>query len=525
MKSELTGFGRRVLWALALMAMASSVANAQQAGEVAKRVLPSVAMLVMRDANGKQMALGSGFTVRPGVVATNAHVIEDAAGGVAVFGNDETEYPVAGIVGFNARHDIALLRIRDAPKQARPLSLARGESPEVGDTVYAIGSPRGMAGTFSDGIVSAVRDIDDARIVQTTAPISPGSSGGPLVNENGKVIGVTVALIANGQNLNFAISAHHLSPLLDDLHEPKPLGKHVAKPGESGESSTSIFDQFGGSAAAAVEGGSFVWTKPRLGVLGLSFTVRNQYAKPVKLNAYQVRIYDTEGALVKTRQFQYHYQRQDVGIRQRPSDPVREEVTGGVSLTQNNMRGGIMLGAGEARRLTIERFDKIVHSLNSPSANKFPHRPAGKVEFRAISFELTESRTARTEVDIQIIGKEDETRFDKKRFTVRSGQIVQLTISRSWGGLSSRPPGNLVILEANVNPSVFYDAARGEGGNWRNHHVPKSLRNHVIAFTHPVGKESDTITFKAPDTAGEYPFLSTLRHSDEGMRGVMIVKE
>lgn len=87
----------------------------------------------------------------------------------------------------------------------------------VGDEVYAVGNPRGLEGTFSAGIISGIRTAEDARILQITAPVSPGSSGGPVLTIKGTVIGVAVAFLKGGQNLNFAIPVSDVKNLLADL--------------------------------------------------------------------------------------------------------------------------------------------------------------------------------------------------------------------------------------------------------------------------------------------------------------------
>src|ERR1039458_3483531 len=88
------------------------------------------------------------------------------------------------------------------------------DDPKVGDRVVAIGAPLGLESTVSEGIVSAIRNAGTMHIIQTTASISPGSSGGPLLNEYGKVIGLTTSTVLNGQSLNFVVSARHISELL-----------------------------------------------------------------------------------------------------------------------------------------------------------------------------------------------------------------------------------------------------------------------------------------------------------------------
>jgi len=85
---------------------------------------------------------------------------------------------------------------------------------EVGDTVYVAGNPKGLEGTFSQGIVSGIRRVKGNRYLQITAAISEGSSGGPILNESGDVIGIAVATVREGQNLNFAVSGLDLAAII-----------------------------------------------------------------------------------------------------------------------------------------------------------------------------------------------------------------------------------------------------------------------------------------------------------------------
>jgi hypothetical protein len=94
---------------------------------------------------------------------------------------------------------------------------------QVGDPVYAVGNPQGLEGTFSQGIISSIRDAGLDKLLQITAPISLGSSGGPVLNSKGEVIGVSVATFKAGQNLNFAIPSNYLKALLPNSGLAKPL--------------------------------------------------------------------------------------------------------------------------------------------------------------------------------------------------------------------------------------------------------------------------------------------------------------
>ena len=155
----------------------------------------------------------SGFLMdTPNTIVTNYHVIEDAYEIVA-YTDDMQEYcSMFTVLAYDEDADLAILWC-DTPFSAAPLPLADSDLVKQGDKVYAIGYPLGMFNTMSDGIVSSVFAFDDIGIIQTTAAISPGSSGGALLNERGRVIGVTSATLVDGQNMNFAVASNTLREL------------------------------------------------------------------------------------------------------------------------------------------------------------------------------------------------------------------------------------------------------------------------------------------------------------------------
>ena len=158
--------------------------------------------------------IGTGFVIDArGVIATNLHVVA-ATDRILVKLLDGTNLPVQQIVNVDPDHDLALLAV--AP--ARPLpSLALGDSDQVaaGDPVLAIGNPLGVLDyTVSDGLISSVRQVaPDFKLLQISAPISQGSSGGPLFNSFGQVIGVSTAVFTEGQNLNFGMPSNYVAAL------------------------------------------------------------------------------------------------------------------------------------------------------------------------------------------------------------------------------------------------------------------------------------------------------------------------
>jgi S1-C subfamily serine protease len=204
------GIGTGIL--LVCAAACCDSALAQTGRLVAQKAMPSVVRLIMSDSDGRPLSLGTGFVVADGIVATNLHVIAGASQGRAKLVEQQHEYPVSGSVGVSEESDLVLLRV--AGLKAYALPLARDESVAIGDEVYVIGNPSGLEGTISAGIVSRIREIEQRKVLQITAPISAGSSGGPVLNEKAEVIGVAVATLKDGQNLNFAVPVSNLSLLL-----------------------------------------------------------------------------------------------------------------------------------------------------------------------------------------------------------------------------------------------------------------------------------------------------------------------
>jgi hypothetical protein len=163
--------------------------------------------------------MGSGFIVRRnGWIATNFHVIRGERELVVTIPG-RGEFPVLEVVVADADHDLAIIRV-----DADDLPVLRlGDSMKVraGDPVVAIGHPLGFEDTISNGLVSAVRPIDASLTVfQISAPIAPGSSGAPLIDAHGRVIGVSTATVTRGQIINFGMPAVYLKQA---LARPRPI--------------------------------------------------------------------------------------------------------------------------------------------------------------------------------------------------------------------------------------------------------------------------------------------------------------
>jgi S1-C subfamily serine protease len=187
--------------------------------EIAERAYSSVVVLLTEDSAGKPAALGSGFFVRDDVIATNHHVIQHASRVYAKIIGQNRRFEIVGTVGIDEEGDLALLKI-GSKSNAHPLRLADANQVAVGDEIYVLGNPEGLEGTFSQGMVSALRGN---RYIQITAPISHGSSGSPVLNQRGEVVGVAVSAIEEGQNLNFAIPVWSLKSLISRITSVTPI--------------------------------------------------------------------------------------------------------------------------------------------------------------------------------------------------------------------------------------------------------------------------------------------------------------
>jgi hypothetical protein len=186
------------------------------AQELFRFVSPTLFVVTTRDSRGGVRTLGSAVAVARDLVVTNAHVVS-GGGSIRVTQGDESWS--ASVLDSDQERDLCRLRIEGSLASA---ALVRDSgSLRIGQRVYAVGAPVGLEMTLSEGLISGFRDYRGQRVVQTSAPISHGSSGGGLFDEMGGLVGITTFMIDGGQNLNFAIVAEHalvpgLRPLSGD---------------------------------------------------------------------------------------------------------------------------------------------------------------------------------------------------------------------------------------------------------------------------------------------------------------------
>ena len=176
----------------------------------------AVVKITTYDAEKKPMGIGSGFFVdKGGVLITNYHVLNGAyAADVKTY--DGREYQIQRVLAYNKTADLIKVKVKIPEKSVHRVEVTP-DVPEIAERILVVGSPLGLDQTVSEGIVSAVREFPNVgKIFQMSAPASRGSSGSPVINMDGKVIGVVSFILEPGQNLNFAVAGQSVLDLKDE---------------------------------------------------------------------------------------------------------------------------------------------------------------------------------------------------------------------------------------------------------------------------------------------------------------------
>jgi hypothetical protein len=240
--------------------------------EIVRKAKPAVVEIITTDARGN-LSSGTGFFITSeGLLLTNYHVIKDART-VGARTPSGAYYPFSGEWTRLPNVDIAMLKFNAS--DVSYLQLDSAVQLEEGQRVLVIGSPEGLEGTVSDGLVAAIRQ--NGQYIQITAPISHGSSGSPVLNEQGQVIGVATSMLVDGQNLNFAISSGAIELAMNQWASASAAAKPTPETRPSGT-------QLSAHTQAAIE--QFVY---QYIVAGESANVdqRNQYFAPVVSRFYE----------------------------------------------------------------------------------------------------------------------------------------------------------------------------------------------------------------------------------------------
>lgn len=204
---------------LAFVNRCNAVCDQESLPDLVKLVKPSVVTVTAYYPTSKRVRVGSGFFIEAQQIVSNWHVVS-GANRIEVRTHDGRVFEVKRVTGYNGRSDVVMLTISKPEPVLPPLSVLRS-LPAQGERILVIGSPLGKwQGTVSDGIVSAIRTVPGVgELVQITAPVSVGSSGSPVINMQGVVIGMATLIDLRGQNLNFAVSGNMIETLRDAVYD------------------------------------------------------------------------------------------------------------------------------------------------------------------------------------------------------------------------------------------------------------------------------------------------------------------
>lgn len=263
------------IWLVLLATLVVPAASQQgplSTAQIAKLATPATVTILTIDARGDTVGLGSGFIITTdGAIVTNYHVMAGATTAVVLLATGERYAQVTGLAG-DPDADVAVIKI---PAAGLPTLRTRNTLPALGSRVVAVGSPLGLSQTVSDGIVSGRRVIEGRELMQMSAPISPGSSGGPVLNESGEVVAISTSYLAKGQALNFAVPVRYAMGILDPTAQPRslaevfPLSLPSASRSEPSEPSPSVRPEDlaaiaqGDSARSLFCGSAFLLDKSR----------------------------------------------------------------------------------------------------------------------------------------------------------------------------------------------------------------------------------------------------------------------
>jgi S1-C subfamily serine protease len=260
--------------------------------EIAKIAISSTVSIISLDQTLQPLAFGSGFIIDDELIATNVHGIEGSNTAYVLLNKVEKKFEVSGYVAIDKSNDLVILKVSGL--HGTKLQLGTETPPEIGEKIYVVGNPKGLNGTFSEGIISGIRDLSTSQILQITAPISPGSSGGPVLDSSGHVVGIAFASFTNGQNLNFAIPVKYLLDLKTKIEMINSIStiKAQTKMASTSTLTTNI-----------KEGVSIINLEMNLNqynnyVQGFTFSLRNNLQYSVSNVKILVLLYDASGNMI-----------------------------------------------------------------------------------------------------------------------------------------------------------------------------------------------------------------------------------
>ncbi len=221
--------------------LAKPFMSSMSTAEIARKAVPAVVLIKGTDSEGHEIG-GSGFLIdRSGLVVTNLHVVSSLHR-VALRLSTGDVYDHVLVRSFDERRDLALLKISgyDLPT----LPLGNSDSVQIGDPVVLVGNPLQLEGSVTSGVISGIRTLEDEgyRVIQTDAAANPGNSGGPLIDNRGRAIGVLTFKLQGTENLNFVVPINYVRGLISDSSLAVPVSDlHARLQGLSFSKSTAAY--------------------------------------------------------------------------------------------------------------------------------------------------------------------------------------------------------------------------------------------------------------------------------------------
>lgn len=198
--------------AVSVSAGETKKAASKSVAEIASAITPSLVKVMQVGREGMD-GLGAGFVIREdGLIATNKHVIGEARR-IQVETSDGEKHDVTEVFASDVHLDLAIVRI--AKSGLKPLALGDSAQVKQGEPVVAMGNPEGLAFSVVEGVVSALREIEEVPMIQVAMPIERGNSGGPLLDKQGQVLGLLTLKSMKTENLGFAMPINALKPMIE----------------------------------------------------------------------------------------------------------------------------------------------------------------------------------------------------------------------------------------------------------------------------------------------------------------------
>lgn len=223
---------RPLVAALALPAISQPASGQAEftTAQIAVRAVPATTTVIALGENGDTLRFGSGFFVSAdGTLVTNWHVLAGASDALVL--TEHAQFRQPRVLAVDSMLDVAVLQVHTAAALALP---TRRSVPAVGERVVVVGSPMGLSQTVVEGIVSAFRKVEGRELVQISAPISPGSSGGPVLDTRGRAFAIATSYVSEGQLLAFSVPLRYALDLLTDSGAPRSVAAAFGAPGQDG---------------------------------------------------------------------------------------------------------------------------------------------------------------------------------------------------------------------------------------------------------------------------------------------------